>query len=75
MHEANGAQRFAHVKNIAIGLGRVIWADGTTDCAGKAHAPGWVVPGGQRTLDEARARAAATLLNSLAQFEIQPTQG
>ncbi len=55
----------AHRKNITVGKARVIWAMGCTSTDGIAHAPGWVLPGGRRTLHEVEAHMAALVINSL----------
>lgn len=65
LYNDNGATVFVHPKNITVGKGRVLWAGGTTDASGVAHAPGWVLPGGIRTLDEVAAHAAALALNTM----------
>ena len=50
---------FQHPKNITVGTGRVLYAErGYTRATGVLPA-GWVLPGGQRTDDEARARMVA----------------
>ncbi len=57
--EKFGALVFQHPKNITVGTGRVLYAErGYTRATGALPA-GWVLPGGQRTDDEARARMVA----------------
>jgi hypothetical protein len=57
--EKFGALVFQHPKNITVGTGRVLYAErGYTRATGVLPA-GWVLPGGQRTDDEARARMVA----------------
>lgn len=59
----DGASVFQHPKNITVGTGRVLYAErgyarATLGMVGVLPA-GWVLPGGQRTDDEARARMVA----------------
>lgn len=54
---------YTHPKNIYIGMGRILWSDYVIDSNGIAHQEGWVLPGGERTTDEARARAVAGKIN------------
>lgn len=60
------APPFEHPLDITVGRGRVIYADATTDMAGKHHPAGWVLPGGARTDDPERAVLAAESVNKLA---------
>ena len=55
---------YTHPKNIYIGMGRILWSDYVIDGNGKAHQEGWVLPGGKRTTDEAKARAVAGKINA-----------
>ena len=55
----DGAKVFEHPKNITVGTGRVLYAErGYTRALGVLPA-GWVLPGGERTTDEALARMVA----------------
>lgn len=54
---------FEDPRNITVGAGRVIYAQATTDHAGRYHAEGWVLPGGTRTASKARATRVATNIN------------
>ncbi len=53
---------FVDKRNIAVGKTRVIWARATD-----SQAEGWVLPGGARTQDRARAYEVAVQLDALAQ--------
>lgn len=53
------APPFDHPACITNGYGRVIYAGETTDARGKHYPEGWVLPGGERTLDFNRANAVA----------------
>lgn len=64
-HEGWTPASFDHPKNIEIGKGRVIWAEGKTCAAGIHHPEGWVLPGGLRTRDSDVAHAAAATINEL----------
>lgn len=58
--DARDASVFQHPKNITVGTGRVLYAErGYTRATGGVLQAGWVLPGGQRTDDEARARMVA----------------
>jgi len=50
-------------KSICIGKGRVEYARPAIDMAGKRHPEGWVLPGGERTQSEERARNVAMNIN------------
>jgi hypothetical protein len=56
---------FDHPKNIRIGNGRILWAKACTCTAGIHHPEGWILPGGERTQDSARAHAAALTIDEL----------
>lgn len=64
-HEGWAPASFDHPKNIRVGNGRVLWAAAKTCTAGIHHPEGWVLPGGVRTRDEQRAKAAAAAINEL----------
>lgn len=51
-------------KKIYIGTGRILWGDYLIDSNGKAHQAGWVLPGGKRTTNEAKARLVAGKINA-----------
>ena len=55
----DGALVFQHPKNITVGTGRVLYAERGYTRATSVLPAGWVLPGGQRTDDEARARMVA----------------
>lgn len=51
-------------KSICIGIGRVEYARATTIVSTGKHLPaGWVLPGGERTGDENKARQVAQNIN------------
>lgn len=56
---------FHHPKNIRVGRARILWAPSVISTSGLHHPEGWVLPGGARTRDEARARAAAVTVDAL----------
>lgn len=56
---------YENVKNVREGLGRIIWGDATRDRDGCPYTPGWVLPGGERTLDERRAHEVALYIDSV----------
>jgi hypothetical protein len=56
---------FEHKNNIRVGIGRVLWGPSTTDISGNFHQPGWVLPGGLRTDNSARAYAVAVEINAI----------
>lgn len=54
---------FDDKRNIVRGGGRVIYAPAVIDSSGKAHREGWVLPGGERTTNEFRARDVADAIH------------
>ena len=60
LQQYDKAPPFCDPKNINYGSARVIWAPGD-----KAHAPGWVLPGGRRTADKAKAMLCAHAMDAL----------
>jgi hypothetical protein len=56
---------FYHPKNITSGFGRIVFAKATTTLAGHYMPEGWVLPGGQRTSDEARAKRCADSIDEV----------
>jgi hypothetical protein len=54
--------RFTNPLDITIGWGRIIWAE-ATEHKGLVHPAGWVLPGGERTLDRERAEAVARAID------------
>jgi hypothetical protein len=54
--------RFTNPLDITIGRGRIIWAE-ATEHKGLVHPAGWVLPGGERTLDRERAEAVARAID------------
>ena len=50
---------YNHPKNITVGNGRVIWGQ-----AIDGQPEGWVLPGGEHTTDEDRARAVAHAIHA-----------
>lgn len=57
---------FDHKLNIVRGLGRVIYADKeTTKLDGTVLPPGWVLPGGRRTLYRPLAEAVADEIHAI----------
>lgn len=56
---------FDHKLNIVRGLGRVIYAEETTKPDGTVLPPGWVLPGGRRTLYRPLAEAVADEIHAI----------
>lgn len=56
------AAPFFDSRNVNLGGARVIWATSTVDAAGVSHAEGWVLPGGERTVNRERVASVARLI-------------
>lgn len=54
--------RFESPFDITIGKGRIIWAE-ATEIKGTVLPAGWVLPGGERTQDRARAEEVALAID------------
>jgi hypothetical protein len=63
MNKLDVIDRFKDERNVQRGWGRVIWAPLTTTMTGDTYPPGWVLPGGRRTLDEAEAIRVADAIH------------
>jgi hypothetical protein len=50
---------YLHPRTIRRGVGRVIYAPAQTTTAGQYLPEGWALPGGERTVSQARAEAVA----------------
>lgn len=60
-------------KSICIGIGRIEYARATTSrLTGKHYPAGWVLPGGERTQSETRARNVAMNINEGRNGSIRP---
>lgn len=65
MLEERAIGSFDHKNNITVGKGRVLWGKSATCTSGLHHPEGYVLPGGVRTLDRARAHAVASAIDEL----------
>ncbi|OUM00566.1 hypothetical protein [Variovorax sp. JS1663] len=67
--EHSEANPFKHQKNIILvgTKGRILWAKACTCTAGIHHPEGYVLPGGERTQNRARAEFAASTIDYLSQ--------
>lgn len=59
-HEFHPAPTFDDVRNFTVGAVRIIWAHKTS-----TQDAGWVLHGGQRTVDRMRAHAYAVEMDAL----------
>lgn len=51
--------------DVQVGAARVPWAHATTQRDNTYHAPGWVLPGGSRTTERARAEVVAANIHQM----------
>lgn len=72
--EDTGTASFYHRKNIQSGLGRILFAKATTPTDGLYRPEGWVMPGGIRTNDAARAKHAAEVIDVLSRAALPKTR-
>jgi hypothetical protein len=56
---------FHDPRHIQRGWGRILWAPLTTTMHGDTYPPGWALPGGRRTIDEAEALRVADAIHFL----------
>ena len=70
-HEGWVPASFDHPKNISVGSSRIIWAEAATCTSGIHHPEGWALPGGVRTRDEEKAKAAAAAIDAITSTQSQ----